>query len=283
MSLEERALLVKLSISVWRNQASDRAAVAEIARTFQVTHNEGDRYIKSLVTPRALNAVLNTASSLYHTHLRFTLPWRDRGVRILPADQLFVYRERIDEGQEDFDEAVRAFIAEYPQLVQDAERARGQLFDASLYPAIDELQRSFGVQLDLLPFPASDFRLEGISQEERARLQSEAQAVLDAGVAKATEGLVEGLRKRLEALSRMLHGVFKPTQLHFRLVEEEVAYARTMNVMHAADVARLCDTIEERLGGHSASRLRHSDPAVRKLCTGIVDSLLEECDQWPQT
>ena len=65
MSINERALLVKLSVSQWYNRVIDRKVTDEIAQRYEVTKQE-DKYVKTLL-PRV--AVRNIRRDLIE-HLR---------------------------------------------------------------------------------------------------------------------------------------------------------------------------------------------------------------------
>ena len=100
MSLPEKALLVKLSISKWTARKYDKKA-SEATTTHFHADKESGRFHKQLVSKNVLKNIdvtVNIARSYFYTN---TLPWSDEGWRILPTKHHMEFMERMNkEGYE---------------------------------------------------------------------------------------------------------------------------------------------------------------------------------------
>ena len=94
MSINEKALLVKLSVSQWYNRAIDRKVTDEIAQKYEVTEQE-DKYVKTLLPRVAVRNIQRAISDLRTFHYANTLPWQDDSVRILSSGNFFQYQQGI--------------------------------------------------------------------------------------------------------------------------------------------------------------------------------------------
>ena len=69
MALEERAMLVRLSISQWYNRALDRKVAEEVATKYEVSSTDSqDLYIKTLLPKVAMRNVNRAISELRTFH-----------------------------------------------------------------------------------------------------------------------------------------------------------------------------------------------------------------------
>lgn len=200
MKINERAMLVKLSISQWYNNKVDRKVSDEVAANYGVSEHN-DRYVKKLLPPEALKPVLQCITELRSFHNRNTMPWQDDSVRILPSANFFTYRQGIAERKAELQAAVDRFCAAYPTWVEHARQTKKGLFNELDYPTPQAIASQFGVSMTLLPFPSvSDFRLDitDINIMDEIKRNTEA-AVADA-LKGANKDLIDRIYKRAYAL-----------------------------------------------------------------------------------
>lgn len=154
MSLQDKALLVSLSISQWSGQKNDP----------QLVQTPGDKYIKQLIPPQVLALASNQANHWRYRFNRFTRPWAD-GVRILPSVRYMEFVEEMNSCRARFEQAVDALCEVYP------------MHKTSECP--DDIRRFYHAEMSFLPFPTSeDFRLD-IPDEELAELKEKSQQYID--------------------------------------------------------------------------------------------------------
>lgn len=172
MSIQDKAMLITLSISGWTARKQDKKVAAEV----ETAHNAKDagRYNKLLVDKAYLDPLTQHAGKMRDYHYRMTLPWMDNGARLLPSKLFMEYRAEMAKLVAEYDRLIDVFIREYDaKLVQDARVRLGTMYDPKDYPPGYELRSKFGVETDIMPVPSgSDFRVD-VGDAERARIADE--------------------------------------------------------------------------------------------------------------
>ena len=208
MNASQRAMLASLKISAWSAKRYDRKATAQVAQ-LNGTHTRSDagpgRYNKNLLfdatSYAALGAVCNEIRA---AHYENTLPWHDDGARILPVANWQKHSDAMRQGRLKFEQALAAFLADYPRLRQDAEHYLGGLYNPQDYPTVEELAGKYGLEIDYENLPSGedmrrDFRL-ALAEDELAAIASDTDSRIADSLAAAQKAAVDRLR---EVLARM--------------------------------------------------------------------------------
>lgn len=178
MSISNAAMLVELNISVWTANKIDKDASRKVADDNHASADAG-HFRKNLMAGSHLRKeIADYAAGCRLWHNTRTMPWADRGPRLLPTSLFFDYKTEANARQAYFNELVDRFEREYPALRQTAHNYLGDLYDPSDYPSPDEVRAKFGFRLVFSPVPdAGDFRIDLPVQEMDAmRKQYEASA-----------------------------------------------------------------------------------------------------------
>lgn len=183
--LARKATLVSLSISKWSGRKLDKTITADIAAQHG-TDVADVRATKALFKKEDLDAINKAASRVSVVWRGYTRPWSDDGVRVLP--NLLYSKAMADIG---------AAIREFDGVVGNTDfaaiiaRRQGELkgiFNPDDYPTPDEIKASFGIRVNVMPFPdASDFR---------ADIDADTLADIRAEVAAADKRVTDGMRKQ---------------------------------------------------------------------------------------
>lgn len=178
MGISSSAMLVELNISVWTANKIDKDASRKVADDNRASSDAG-HFRKNLMAGSHLRKeIADYAAGCRLWHNTRTMPWADRGPRLLPTSLFFDYKTEANARQAYFDNKVEEFFNAYPSLVQTAHNYLGDLFDPADYPSVDEVRSKFGFRMVFSPVPdAGDFRLDLPAQElDAMRVQYEAQA-----------------------------------------------------------------------------------------------------------
>jgi hypothetical protein len=173
--LNEKAMLVHLTVHQWMGRVKDVGASEELAIQKNASSEAGTSVLISLAPKRLVNPIDNAGWAARLEHQRLTLPWMDKGHRILPANMFMKYTECIRAKVTVFQERVNDFLEEYPKLMEDAERKQrlGELGKGVVFPSVDELRARFSIHTDVLPMPdAADFRIS-IGEDEAAQIKAD--------------------------------------------------------------------------------------------------------------
>lgn len=204
MSINEKAMLVKLSISQWYNRAIDRKVADEIAQKYEVTEQE-DTYVKTLLPRVAVRDIQRAIGDLRAFHYTNTLPWQDDSVRILSSGNFFEYQQGIAARRAKLDEAVAEFVSNYPKWLEHARKTKKGLFDETQYPTASGIGDHYKVNVTFLPFPnVADFRVD-IDGKELERIKKQTQAALVDALSSANQSLIDRLYERVYLLYSALN------------------------------------------------------------------------------
>lgn len=183
-------MLVDLNVSTFTGRRHDREITAEVAQAHGAAADAG-RYNKLLIAKAAIAGPEKAANVIRDEHYRYTLPWSDYGLRILPSAAYFDYIAAIGKAKDAFQSVVDDFVNRWPEHVEDARQRLNGMFRQSDYPAQDEIAARFRVAVAFFPLPdAEDFRVS-IGEGELQRVRQELQIAVTDRMELATRAVWE--------------------------------------------------------------------------------------------
>jgi len=286
MKLNERAMLVDLSMGVWSPAREDKKRADEIADKYGADKKMG-KYQRYLIDPDALKPILTKRGEIRNRHYELTLPWGDDSSRIITSAGFMLYRDQIQGLIDELTPMFREFIQRYPDLVRDAATLLNGLYDSREYPTVDQLTRKFYARIKVKPIPDSgDFRVNlGAHEVDAIRQQIEADA--QSAVADAMKLTGQRIRETIGHLSTKLRaysvtdkgvtGIFRDSLV--TNVRELIDALPGLNISGDAGFARLVDQMKAELTGYDADTLRTQD-SVRVDVADKADSILDRLSQY---
>jgi len=270
--LQNKAMLVNLSIPCWDARKYDKKISKDVADQYHTTSDAG-RYNKSLVARDAIKAVQREAAQARMYHYKNTLPWSDEGSRILPADNYFDYMSGMEQRKSKWENAVRDFIDSYPDLVNEAKIRLNGLFNPDDYPSIDNIRGKFDFRISILPLPDStDFRVS-LSDHETVKIQADIEKRLNAAHDNAIKDLWDRLYGSIKHISEKLKD--PDARFHKTMIsnlEELIDLLPRLNVTGNADLD--LQIKEARKLIHDPQTLRDNS-TLRKQAALDADIMLE--------
>ena len=204
MSISNSAMLVELNISVWTAAVTDRKATAKVTDDAKASADAG-QFKKNLMAGTTLRKEIADYAAICRTwHNGRTMPWSDRGPRLLPTSMFFDYKQEANAKRDYFMDKVERFCAAYPDLVDAAKQNLGDLYRAEDYPSVDDVRNKFGFQLVFSPVPeSSDFRLVA-ADADLADLKAQYDAAYDSRVKDAMQSAWDKLHDMLTKMTEKL-------------------------------------------------------------------------------
>ena len=201
MSITSSAVLVEMSISVWTANKTDKAATNKVLADNLAQASDAAQVRKNLMAGTGLRKeIADYAAQCRLWHNTRTLPWADRGARLLPTSLFLDYKQEANKRRDMFNAMVDNFIDKYPALVQTANNYLGTLFNPADYPDAEEVRSKFGYRMVFSPVPESgDFRLD-IAAQDMAELRDQYDTQFK-------DRLADAMRKPWEDLHKMLAGM----------------------------------------------------------------------------
>lgn len=279
-NIHGRAMLVRLSVSVWTARKYDRKVTDEVNKQHAAGKDAG-RFNKHLFggkdSSKSHAAVVAAASAARTAHYANTLPWADEGWRLLPTANYFEYTETIRKTKAAFETAVAEFMAEYPDLRENARRLLNGMYKEEDYPTASKLASAFACSTEFAPVPAAgDFRLDlpadklgEIEESTTARVQrATADAMRDAWGRLAS--VVEKLGERLSEPD----AIFRDSLIGN--VSEMTSILTRLNITDDPALEGMRARVEERLANLNPDSLRTNKKlraAVAKEADDILKSM----------
>lgn len=207
MSITSSSVLVEMNISVWTANKMDKSATEKVVADNSAVQNAA-QVRKNLMAGTTLRKdIADYAASCRLWHNTRTLPWADKGARLLPTSLFMDYKSEVNVRRDTFNKMVDNFIIQYPALVQTANNYLGTLFNPNDYPSVDEVRSKFGFKLVFSPVPeAGDFRLQ-VAEQDLAALRQQYEDSFKDRLADAMREPWDRLHKLLTGMSQKLTDV----------------------------------------------------------------------------
>jgi len=263
MKLSDKALLVRLGISQWTARKFDKKATEQVASANNAAVQSG-RYNKSLLPMNDFLTSVHQKSTLirkkYYTN---TLPWGIDGTQILPSANYLSFMTDFRKEKYEWQMVVNSFLSEYMRLKTHARVSLNTLYNEADYPSQDEVASKFNMDLQVMPVPDGDFRVD-IAEEELARITADVERrVIDASQNAMKEAWTR-LHDRVKHMAEKLDdpkAVFRDT-----LVENtrEICSVLTrLNFTDDPNLEAMRQEVEQSLTKHHPDALRN-DPDLRR-------------------
>jgi hypothetical protein len=290
--LTERAMLVRHIVRRKEFRKFDRQVSEEVARAHGSDPDKSGRYNKVLIAREYLEKVNRISDRAYNHHIENTLPWEDRGSRILPAEHYFKYMEAQRAYRAKFEQAVAEFIAAYPEMIEEAKVRLNGMFNAKDYPPQHELAEAYEINVQVTPIPdAKDFRVD-LSVSEKAKVKKQLEARMNEALKNAIADLWQRLHDSIETLrDRLAKYEESEKKMFFRAwvdnVRSIVELIPALNFTADPDLQNIAGRAEAELLKYEADYLREQDAARAEVATAADDILAAMAgyigDQWRRT
>lgn len=259
MSLKTQAMLVSLNITKPQLTKKDRKATvdAELANN---AHGAG-KYIKLLYPKYLLDPITQVENEARAYLYARTLPW-NKGTQLLPSKRYMEFAPKMHSYEIAFDQAVIAFLNNYNNVMLEAERVQGGLFDLAEYPDMSELRHRFSMKCRYFPIADTrDWRLE-LEQDTMREARDAADESIRTALA---ESMKEPFKRLYDAVERIHTQCAKPEgRIYDSLMDnldELLDILPDLNLTGDAMLTGFIETCRERVSVHPET-LR-AEPDIR--------------------
>lgn len=284
MSISSSAVLVSLNLSVWPASKLDREVTDKVITDANANANAG-KFMKDLFAGTSLRKDIEKfAAHCRVRHLKFTLPWADKGERLLTTALFMDYKKFINEAEFRFEQLCETFYAAYPQLLADAPANLKGLYKAEDYPSLEEVKQRFGFRYVFSPLPeAGDFRLD-VGNADLEELKHKYASDYELRLAEAMREPWDRLHKVLTSMSDKLKDddTDKEGNTNKRYHETLVTNATDLcalltklNVTQDPKLEEARKQLEVAMLGADIEAIKES-PAIRESMKSKVDAILDK-------
>jgi hypothetical protein len=277
MSISASAVLVELNISVWPASKIDREITSQVNASASA-HKDASQTKKNLFAGTSLRADIEKFAArvrLYNN--QHTLPWADKGERMLPTKLFMEYKQTMNGYERTFEMLCDNFFDQYETLVQEAKVNLGAMYKAEDYPDLTEVRSKFSFRRSVKPLPeAGDFRLDVPANDlEEMKQAYETQYA---------EKLADAMRTPWERLHEVLVGMSKKLEdsgdnkkrYHDSLLSNPLELCELLTKLNVTNDPKLEDArrqVELAMLGTDIDGVK-DDPTVRENLKSKVDAIL---------
>jgi len=203
-TLQEKAMIVRLKISLWTAMAVDSSATQEAHKAMNAAADAG-KYKKYLVKCDELKKLRRSAYQVRRVVKELTLPWYDDGARLLTASAHMDFVKKVRKTVGDFTACRTNFIGRYSEIKAESKKRLGKMFDETEFPTKENLEAAFNVTYKIENVPsADDFRVAVSAkdaEEIRAQIEEDVQKQVTVGMKDLWVRLKDALSHVTEKLS----------------------------------------------------------------------------------
>ena len=283
MDLNRDAMLVGLRITAWSGRLYDREASDHVAAHHDASASAG-RYNKRLLPKAAFAALTATMSEARTKHYENSLPWDDKGGRLLTVANYEHYTGLMKGLSERVVRQRARFIEDYDDYVDQARLDLAKLFRIEDYPSKEALQGKFAIRYRITPVPDADHFIAKLASDDTDRVKRDIERHIEEQLHDAVGDLYRRLGEAVERVSDRLQEDENGKPLVFRNsmienIRDLVDVVPRLNIFGDHELARLCGQVKERLASVEPDALRPSktfDPAARAQVKRDADALAEK-------
>ncbi|MXW21384.1 MAG: hypothetical protein F4Z95_11315 [Gammaproteobacteria bacterium] len=282
MDLNSDAMLVSLRIAAWSGRLYDRDASTHVAVHHDASASAG-RYNKRLLPKDAFAALTATMSRARTAHYEQTLPWDDKGSRLLTVANYERYTEIMDGLCEKMVRERTRFIEDYEDNIDRSRLDLGRLFRIQDYPSAEVLKAKFAISYRIAPVPDADHFMAQLASGDTEQVKRGIERDVEERLHGAVGDLYRRLGEAVERVSDRLREDENGKPLVFRNsmignIRDLVDIVPRLNIFGDDELARLCEQVKDKIASVDPDALRPSrsfDPAARGRVKRDADTLLE--------
>jgi len=231
LAIQNKAMLVTLSISQWTARKQDKSVTAEV-ETAHGAHDSG-KFNKLLVAKELLEPITKLTAKIRESHHFSTQPWADSGARVLPTALFMDYTARFRVFKSQFENLVADMLTKYPAEVQAARNRLGSMYNPGDYPDPSDMANKFSIKTEFMPVPsAPDFRVD-LSEEAQVELResvTQAVASRQADAVKATYARIRDVVSKIEERLSNPDAIFKDS-----LITNAIELCQILDALNITD------------------------------------------------
>ena len=280
-TLASKAMLVKLTSH--RVNLIKRDSVAEAV--IQAHMDDASLIVNSKLFRDKLNPInkiMTAASEVYTYHKEHTLPYIDKGPRILPNTQYMDYSTEMRNRIQNVDNMMALHMPKYDTYVQlDIQHrslspnSRAKVED---YPTADQFQSRMGFDLKFTPLPDAKHFLFDLSDADMQAFNDSIESIANRARADVIKGMLEPLEHLVEKLNKPIGTeghIFRDTAVEN--VIDGLKRAKMLNVNADADIDNMADSLMSSLRMYEDNKdvLRQS-PVVREQAAKKLDEIAKK-------
>lgn len=213
MGIANRAVLVQLNVSTWGTERLDKGQ-SERINQINYADSKAGKVHKDLMCGTSLAKDIE----LYAAKCRLwnnenSMPWQDRGARMLPTSMFMEYKAEMNRREARFNAMVGKFVPNFEAAKQTARNYLGDMFNEADYPQAHDVAGKYKWSLAVSPVPESGHFCIDVPAKELAEVRLSCDSDVERRLAEAMRKPWEDLHKLICNMSGKLEEEELPTEL----------------------------------------------------------------------
>ena len=284
MSISDRAVLVQLNISSWGTERLDKSQTERI-NLLNNADSKAGKVHKDLMcgTTLAKDIDLHVGRSRLWNNQN-TMPWQDRGARLLPTSLFLSYKDEMNSRETNFETMVNRFVPNYAAAKQTARNYLGSMYREEDYPDVNDIASKYKWTLSVSPIPSSGHFCLDVPAEDLENVRKSCDDFVEQKVADAMRKPWEDLHTMLTGMSGKLQEVEElngtPKRFHETFVTNALDLCKLLNHMNITNDPQLDKArqqLELVLAGTDVDDIKENE-FVRSDMKKRVDNILNQFD-----
>lgn len=284
MSISDRAVLVQLNISSWGTERLDKSQTERI-NLLNNADSKAGKVHKDLMcgTTLAKDIDLHVGRSRLWNNQN-TMPWQDRGARLLPTSLFLSYKDEMNSRETNFETMVNRFVPNYAAAKQTARNYLGSMYREEDYPDVNDIASKYKWTLSVSPIPSSGHFCLDVPAEDLENVRKSCDDFVEQKVADAMRKPWEDLHTMLTGMSGKLQEVEElngtPKRFHETFVTNALDLCTLLNHMNITNDPQLDKArqqLELVLAGTDVDDIKENE-FVRSDMKKRVDNILNQFD-----
>ena len=284
MSISDRAVLVQLNISSWGTERLDKSQTERI-NLLNNADSKAGKVHKDLMcgTTLAKDIDLHVGRSRLWNNQN-TMPWQDRGARLLPTSLFLSYKDEMNSRETNFETMVNRFVPNYAAAKQTARNYLGSMYREEDYPDVNDIASKYKWTLSVSPIPSSGHFCLDVPAEDLENVRKSCDDFVEQKVADAMRKPWEDLHNMLTGMSGKLQEVDElngtPKRFHETFVTNALDLCTLLNHMNITNDPQLDKArqqLELVLAGTDVDDIKENE-FVRSDMKKRVDNILNQFD-----
>ena len=284
MSISDRAVLVQLNISSWGTERLDKSQTERI-NVLNNADAKAGKVHKDLMcgTTLAKDIDLHVGRARLWNNQN-TMPWQDRGARLLPTSLFLSYKAEMNSRESSFVAMVNRFIPNYAAAKQTAMNYLGSMYREEDYPEVNDIASKYKWTLSVSPIPSSGHFCLDVPAEDLENVRKSCDDFVEQKVAEAMRKPWEDLHTMLTGMSGKLQEVDElngtPKRFHETFVTNALDLCKLLNHMNITNDPQLDKArqqLELVLAGTDVDDIKENE-FVRSDMKKRVDNILNQFD-----
>jgi hypothetical protein len=269
MVMFESCLLVKMT----RKRPASEKLDTQASYNYNTEKDTDIKIYKDLFKgDRKVNALNNAYSDAYQYHIHHTLPWLDRGLRIIDNTQYLNYMQKMGDFRNEIDKTLKEIEPVYDAMVVSDLGRLKELGNALDYPAFTEFARAWQLVVEFRPVPqAGDYRV-AVAQEVADGLQQQLQDLGVTTQAMLKNNLKTEFKEFFENLAKA-DGERRLFESSLTNLVDLVERTKVLNVLNDATLTNVLDRLTTVIALYDIKDLRKFPEARVEFTTSISKEL----------